>query len=80
MHNTARAAVMGLSISAQVATQVIDYMKTHPENADEFWLSFMSGLAGAMAAHIGFASADEVLGSVAEIHAKAKAKINKTTH
>ncbi len=73
-------AVIGLSTSAHVAAQLVGYMKLHPENADEFWLSFMSGMAGAMAAHIGFESADAILASVVEIHAKAKAKINQQTH
>lgn len=76
MHNTSKAAAVGRSASAQVAVQVVDYMKSHPENADEFWLSFMAGLAGSMAAHIGFDAAKEVLDSVAEIHTKAKAVIN----
>lgn len=80
MQNMPIASFIGLSLSGQVAVQVIDYLKLHPENSDEFRLSFMSGLAGAMAAHIGFAAADEVLASVAEIQAKAKAMINKQTH
>lgn len=69
----------GQLISVRAIPQIAAAANGH-DTTPEFWTAFIAGIAGAMAASIGFDAAEKVLRAQLVYQAEARDLINKNTH